>query len=103
MTLQQVELLRILRNYGPITVAAVVGELGWRYYEHARAGIRNNRSCETKAVASRLRTLERLGWARSRPINTIHGIGYYNRDRYLWGIAYAGYAALREKECRDER
>jgi len=99
MTKQQIELLGILRDFGPLTRQAVAGIIDAWAYEDEVAG-----SWELSAVGKRLHVLERLGWAESVWICHLQNkyiireeIGYCPRYRKLWAITYTGYARLREK------
>ena len=101
MTAQQVELLGILRNFGPLTRKAVMEILSGRdclgaYYPRPS-------SYKPNAVGERLCTLERRGWAESKNTWDIYFLGCCLRCRKLWMITYSGLQALKAKEVRHER
>ncbi len=95
MTAQQVELLGILRDFGPLTRKAIV-EIWLRRYIWIGGGL-------LRAIGKRLCTLERRGWAQNRLQWTIGwNWGYNVRDRKIWVITYDGFQALEAKKVKHE-
>ena len=102
MTAQQVELLGILRDFGPLTRQAIAEILEWKGAVGDNVG-----SAFLNAIGKRLCTLKRLGWAECVNRDTIKmsdgwHLGYYLRNRKLWAIAYHGFQALEAKEVKHE-
>ena len=98
MTVQQVELLGILRDFGPLTRQAIAEILEWKGAVGDNVG-----SAFLNAVGKRLYVLKRLGWAESVNRDTIKmldgwHLGYYLRNRKLWAISFDGFQALKAKE-----
>lgn len=112
MTRQQVELLGILRDFGPLTRKAIVEILrglhdlagcGNVYTSDGECAKYPAGSWEPSSVGKRLCILKRLGWAECVNTDTIKmsdgwRLGYCLRNRKLWAIGYFGFQALEAKE-----
>lgn len=88
MTSQQVELLTLLKECGPMTHNSI-----FEIWQHTKG-------VAYSGIGNRLRILRRLGWATSLLASEAGELAYKSygaHDRNLWAITWEGYQALQEK------